>query len=133
MTSAAAARLLLASLASCLVSCAQNPGPAQVVGVMDLSERPAERALMAGMRAYDDGQYAEAEKQLNAALYAGLASPRDQAAAHKLLAFVFCTSKREPACEAAFRAAKAAYPAFSLTKSEAGHPMWGPVYRRVLP
>jgi len=34
-------------------------------------------------------------------------------------------------CEAQFRAARTADPAFALTKSEAGHPLWGPVYQRV--
>lgn len=128
-------RLLAATAAVGLVAlagCAQHTAP-KVVGVMDLSERPAERALMAGMRAYDDGQYAEAEKQLQTALQASLASPRDQAAAHKYLAFIYCTSRREAACEQAFKAARAADPGFSLSKSEAGHPMWGPVYRRALP
>ena len=33
-------------------------------------------------------------------------------------------------CEAAFRAARAADPAFALSRAEAGHPMWGPVYQR---
>jgi hypothetical protein len=72
-----------------------------------------------------------AEKHLQAALQAGLASPRDRAAAHKHLAFIFCTSNRSADCEAAFRAARAADPAFALSKSEAGHPVWGPVYQRV--
>lgn len=119
-------------VAALLAGCAQ-PQPPKVVGVIDLAERPAERALMTGMRAYEDGQYAEAEKQLNTALQASLASPRDRAAAHKYLAFIYCTTKREPLCEAAFKAARAAEPAFALNKSEAGHPMWGPVYKRVLP
>jgi len=58
-------------------------------------------------------------------------SPRDRAAAHKLLAFIFCTSNRMSDCEVQFRAARAADPGFALSKSEAGHPLWGPVYQRV--
>lgn len=125
-------RLLAAMLAplAVLAGCAQAP---QAVGVMDLAQRPAERALLAGLRAYDDGQYPMAEKQLQAALAAQLASPRDRAAAHKVLAFIYCTSQRVPACEAAFRAARAADPGFALDAAERGHPIWGPVYRRVLP
>jgi uncharacterized protein HemY len=96
-------------------------------------ERPAERALLAGMRAYDDGQYAEAEKALNESIKAGLASGKDRAQANKLLAFVYCTSERVPQCEAAFRAARAADKGFALTRSEAGHPQWGPVYKRLQP
>lgn len=114
-----------------LISCAQ-PQPAPV-GVMDISDRPAEKALMTGLRAYDDGQYPEAEKQFGIALENGLVSPRDKAAAHKYLAFIYCTSQRTGACEVEFRAAKEADPKFALNKSEAGHPMWGPVYRKVFP
>jgi Tfp pilus assembly protein PilF len=114
-----------------LAGCASKP-PAPV-GLSEVIARPAERALLAGMRAYDDAQYADAEKSLNEALAAGLASPRDKASAHKLLAFVYCTSQRVAQCEASFRAARAADPAFALSRAEAGHPAWGPVYKRVLP
>jgi Tfp pilus assembly protein PilF len=113
-----------------LTACASAPPPAPT-GLAELMERPAERALVEGIRAYDDGQYPQAEAALRKSLAAGLASPRDRASAHKLLAFVACTSAREAACEAAFREALAADPGFALTRAEAGHPMWGPVYRRV--
>ena len=66
-------------------------------------------------------------------LAAGLVSAKDRAAAHKHLAFIYCTSERVPLCEDSFRAARAADPAFALSRSEAGHPMWGPVYRRLFP
>lgn len=93
--------------------------------------RPAERALLDGIRAYDEGQYIVAEAALQRALAAVLPAHRDQALAHKLLAFITCSSERLDACEAAFRAAMAADSAFTLGKSEAGHPMWGPVYERL--
>jgi len=118
--------LLLAALLS---GCAATP-PAPV-GLLDVSERPAEKNLLAGMRAYEDAQYPAAEQLLAQALKVGLASPRDRAAAHKYLAFIYCTSDRVAACEAEFRAARASDPAFALNKSEAGHPQWGPVYLRV--
>jgi Tfp pilus assembly protein PilF len=110
-----------------LAGCATPPPP---VGLMDVISRPAERALQSGMRAYDDAQYPEAEKQLNLALQNGLVSPRDQGVAHKMLAFIYCTSNRVVGCEAEFRAAKKADPTFALSKSEQGHPLWGPVYKR---
>jgi hypothetical protein len=106
--------------------------PPPPVSVLELASRPAERALLAGLRAYDEGQYAQAEQRLLTALKLGLAAPRDRAAAHKTLAFVYCTSQRLKPCEAAFRAARAADPGFALSKAEAGHPTWGPVYRRTL-
>lgn len=124
----------LSALALLIVGCASAPRPApQAVGLAELMERPAERALIDGIRAYDDGQYQPAEAALRKALAAGLRSPRDQASAHKLLAFITCTSNRLADCEAAFRAARAADPAFALSRSEAGHPQWGPVYRKVVP
>ena len=125
--------IALPALLALLAGCAQQPTvtAAAPIGLLDVAERPAEKALLAGMRAYDDAQYPAAEKSLLAALQAGLVSPRDRAAAHKLLAFVYCTSNRSADCEAQFRAARSADPAFALSKSEAGHPLWGPVYQRV--
>ncbi len=113
--------------------CATRPPPPPPPGLLDLMDRPAERALLEGMRAYDDGQYVAAEAALRKALDAGLANGRDQASAYKLIAFITCTSQRIPQCEAAFRAARTAWPAFALSRSEAGHPLWGPVYQRTLP
>lgn len=116
--------------------CAQMqpaPAPAPTVGLMDVIARPGERALLNGIRAYEEGQYADAEKQLNAALHNGLPSAKDKAAAYKHLAFVYCTSNRVKDCEQAFRSAKEADPAFALSRSEAGHPVWGAVYKRVQP
>ncbi|MCG3190341.1 MAG: hypothetical protein LKCHEGNO_03049 [Burkholderiaceae bacterium] len=118
-------------LAAVLAGCATPPAPS--AGLTDVIERPAERALLTGMRAYDDAQYPQAERALQTALYTGLNSPRDRASAYKLLAFIYCTSDRVGDCEASFRAAREADPAFALTRSEAGHPLWGPVYRRAVP
>ena len=100
-------------------------------GLSEVMQRPAERALLAGLRAYDDGQYADAEHELNKALATGLVSAKDRASAHKHLAFVYCTSQRVKPCEDAFRAARTADAGFALTRAEAGHPLWGPVYKRV--
>jgi hypothetical protein len=126
--------LAAATLALMLAGCATAPAPpAPPPGLADLLEQPAERALYDGLRAYDDARYAQAEAYLRRALDAGLANPRDRATAYKLLAFVTCTSNRIAECEAAFVAARQADPAFALGRAEQGHPIWGPVYRRVLP
>lgn len=115
------------ALAALLGACAQPPG------LMDVASRPAEKALLAGLQSYEDAQYARAEEQLQQALQTGLASPRDRATAHKQLAFIYCTSGRRAACAGEFKLARAADPAFALTKSEAGHPLWGPVYQGLEP
>ena len=111
-----------------LAACETMPQQQAPVGLTDLAERPAERALMGAMRAYDDADYPAVERQANEAMKLGLRSPRDIATAHKLRAFVYCTSNRLAACEAEFRAARTADPGFVLSKAEAGHPVWGPVY-----
>jgi Tfp pilus assembly protein PilF len=118
-----AGMLLCALLGACAV--------APEGGLSEVMQRPAERALLAGLRAYDDGQYADAERELMKALDTGLVSARDRATANKHLAFVYCTSRREKACEDAFRAARSADVGFALSRAEVGHPLWGPVYKRV--
>jgi hypothetical protein len=120
--------LLAPLLVSLLVACA--PLPVEAPSVVELISRPAERALVAGLRAYDDAQYPEAERQFGRALGGGLLAQKDRAAAHKHLAFIYCTSNRMAECEAAFRAARQADPEFALSKSESGHPLWGAVYKR---
>ena len=115
--------LLVAALGGCAV--------APQGGLSEVMERPAERALLAGLRAYDDAQYADAERELVKALTTGLVSAKDRASAHKHLAFVYCASQRLAPCEAAFRSARAADPEFALSRAESGHPLWGPVYKRV--
>jgi Tfp pilus assembly protein PilF len=127
-----AAATALAALVLAAAGCVQPPAAAPA-GLMDVAARPAEKALLAGMRAYDDAQYADAEKHLLASLRSGLSSPKDRAAAHKHLAFIYCTSNRVAECEGAFRTARRADAQFALSKSEAGHPLWGPVYRKALP
>lgn len=122
--------LLLCTAA--LGACSTPPPPPPPAGLAEVMERPAERALLDGIRAYDDGQYAQAEKALRKALAEGLQSARDRATAHKLLAFISCTSNRLADCETQFREARAADAAFALSRSEAGHPVWGPVYRSTI-
>jgi hypothetical protein len=92
----------------------------------------AEVALADGIKAYQSAQYKQAESQLKVALQAGLKAPADIANAHKHLAFIYCTSKRDTPCAAAFKAAKAADPGFALSKAEAGHPMWARTYKKAL-
>lgn len=121
----------LASAACLLSACMQAP-PAPI-GLVDISSRPAEKALLAGLRAYDDAQYDVAERQFSLALATGLASPKDRAEAHKRLAFVHCAAGKVGECETEFRRAREADPAFALDRAEAGHPIWGPVYRKVVP
>lgn len=139
---------LAAALLSTLGGCAYPPKPVPMDAVPPppvIASAPApatepsapvvatsEAVLAQGLKAYQAAQYQQAELDLKSALQMGLSKPTDVAAANKHLAFIFCTSKREAQCLAAFKAARAADPKFALSKSEAGHPMWGPVYKRSL-
>jgi Tfp pilus assembly protein PilF len=89
-----------------------------------------EPALAVGIRQYEDGKYPEAAESLNAALYQGLSSA-DRVKAHKYLAFIHCVSSRPAACREQFRRALAMDPNLELSAAEAGHPIWGPVFRAV--
>jgi len=87
-------------------------------------------ALAAGLRQYEDGNYADASRQLQAAIDKGL-SRSDRVSAHKHLAFIHCVSGRTSACREEFRKALAIDSEFDLPPAEAGHPSWGPVFRSV--
>jgi Tfp pilus assembly protein PilF len=86
--------------------------------------------LQSGLRLYEDGDYAESAKNLQAALDQGLAT-KDRARAHKYLAFIHCASNREQLCRDEFRKALADDPSLDLAPAEAGHPIWGPIFRSV--
>jgi Tfp pilus assembly protein PilF len=89
-----------------------------------------EPAMAAGLRQYEEGNYAEAAKQLQSAIDQGLART-DRVNAHKTLAFIHCVSGRTSPCRDEFRKALAIEPEFDLPPAEAGHPIWGPVFRSV--
>lgn len=86
--------------------------------------------LQAGVSSYEDGDYKLSAKQLQSALALGL-DARGQARARKYLAFMHCVGGRTNLCRDEFRKALEADPGFDLTPAEAGHPTWGPVYRKV--
>lgn len=132
--------LITAACAAWLAGCAVPPKSGSGTGPSARQDMPAERvaapgeaSLAQGIKSYQAGQYAESETQLKLALQQGLSIGIDRANAHKYLAFIYCTSKREALCAASFRNARQADASFALSKAEAGHPMWGPVYRKALP
>jgi hypothetical protein len=92
--------------------------------------RTGERDLAQGRRAYEDGDYRNASRLLQSAINAKLPA-RDRVIAHKYLAFMHCAQSQFDPCRAQFNSAFEANPQFELTPSEAGHPLWGPVYREI--
>ena len=88
----------------------------------------AQITLVEGLRQYDSGDYAASTRSLQAALKLGLPDD-DRALAHKHLAFIQCSWGQERECRDEFRKALAADPALLLLPAEAGHPVWGPIFR----
>jgi hypothetical protein len=86
--------------------------------------------VQAGIDAYDNGRHREAAKLLRGALASKLGRA-DQVEAHKYLAFVECSLNRRRQCRDEFRKALAIDPSFELQPAEAGHPVWGPIYRNL--
>jgi len=128
---AVAASLALALLSACETFAPPPPAAAPTTSIAALYLRPAERSLIEGIRLYEEASFERAETALRQSLAEGLADPRDRAVAYKYLAFIACAFDRIDECEASFRGAFAADPNFVLGGKEIGHPVWGPVYRRI--
>jgi hypothetical protein len=90
-----------------------------------------EDELQFGVRAYEDGELAYSAKLLQASLDGGLRGTSDRVRAHKYLAFIHCASSRIPQCRDEFKKALDLDSSFDLRENEAGHPVWGPVFRSV--
>ena len=135
--------LLLVAVVALAGGCSSDPMRDLGKSVEDLfkkderaiSDEPApaprnagEPALRAGLGQYQDGQYADAARNLQKALDRGLAKP-DQVTAHKYLAFIHCAAGRTAQCRDEFRRALRIDPNLELDAAEAGHPTWGPVFR----
>jgi Tfp pilus assembly protein PilF len=125
------AAIIAAVGALLLAGCQTEPMRAMQADFRSLiGSSKGEPALAAGLRQYEDGNYAEASKQLQAAVDQGLGRS-DRVKAHKHLAFMHCVSGRTSACRDEFRKALAMDPDLDLGPAEAGHPTWGPVFRSV--
>ena len=85
-------------------------------------------AFSIGLKQYEAGEYTESAKNLQGALSLGLPD-KQRADAHKYLAFIHCASNRERQCRDEFRKALAVDPALQLEPTEAGHPVWGPIFQ----
>ena len=124
--------LLAATLSGCETLRPPLLPPAPVTAsVAALYQRPAERALITGLSFYEQAAFDRAEQSFQAALKTGLRDKQDVATAHKYLAFIACAFNRIDECAQDFRAAFAADDKFALTDAEIGHPVWGPVFKRV--
>ena len=114
-----------------LITSGCSSGPVRAIGLDKLSTSKANQALSTGIQNYEDGNYKTAAKNLQSALDLGLTFGSDAVQAHKYLAFIYCLSNREKQCRDEFRKALEKDSEFDLKPAEAGHPLWGPVFRAV--
>jgi Tfp pilus assembly protein PilF len=124
---------LVALLATVLAGCETAPIKGIKEGFTGLFKGggvKGEQTLQSGIGQYENGNYAEASRLLQASLDQGL-SQANQVRAHKYLAFTHCVSGSDARCRDEFRAALKIDPSFELAANEAGHPIWGPVFRSV--
>lgn len=120
--------ILAGAFAVALAGCESAP----IKGIQELFQGgKGEQELAEGIRLYEDGHYNESARFLQSSLDEGLSGKDDQVKAHKFLAFIHCVSGRETQCRREFRAVLKADPSFDLAENEAGHPIWGPVFRSV--
>jgi Tfp pilus assembly protein PilF len=123
LRSSGRALMLVAAIA--LAAC-----QSKIVQEFPLTKFKAENMLDQGIRAYDDGDYKVAARNIQGALDAGLTT-HSQARAHKYLAFIHCISGQQTQCRDEFKKALEIEPDLQLKAEEAGHPIWGPVFRSV--
>lgn len=124
-------RILIAlALAGSLTACAWEPIRDIRSAFSRAFHREGTPLLAAGIRKYDNGEYVAATNDLQAALKLGLWDS-DRVRAHKYLAFISCASGHTERCRHEFRLALAIDPQMQLAPAEAGHPIWGPVFRSV--
>ena len=112
----------LVLLAGCAVTGGESP--------LSLFQTKGEIALQAGIKNYEEGDYRDALIDLQSALGSGL-NKSAEIRAHKYSAFVYCVTGKEKLCRDEFKKVLELDPAFNLDAAEAGHPMWGPVFRGV--
>jgi Tfp pilus assembly protein PilF len=108
-----------------LAGCSSRP----MLGISRTIGTSAAKDLASGIRAYEAGEYEDAERLLQRSVDEELTFKSDRINAHKYLAFVHCVTNEERKCREEFRKVLELDPRFELDRSEAGHPIWGPVFR----
>lgn len=102
-------------------SSATNNGDAQNRSVA------VERPFAEGLDFYYKGNYPAAIEKFKSPELAS-APPQSRVRTLKYLAFSYCVTNQLQACQQAFYDALRIDPYFKLSPSEAGHPIWGPVF-----
>ena len=90
----------------------------------------AEQKLHESNDLYERGDYGRVISVLVANRDVWNGTINQRLAAHKLLAFSYCLTKRQAFCEQQFAAALRLDPLFDLKLAERNHPQWGPAFEK---
>lgn len=121
--------VLISWIAGCAVPLSKPSGPTPEEVAKQQRVDRAQTNLSDALKKYDSGAYDEAMNNFLLALDSGLLSTAQQINARKHMAFVHCLSGREANCKEEFEKVITLDPKFDLSPAEAGHPIWGPIYR----
>lgn len=124
-----AAVVLLSIVAGCAAPPQQPSGPTPEEIAKKQKLDRAMTNLGDGLKKYDSGNYEEAMSNFLLALDTGQLPVNEQLNARKHMAFVHCLSGREANCKEEFEKVITLDAKFELSPAEAGHPIWGPIYR----
>jgi hypothetical protein len=103
---------------------------APAIAVAEVPARPKpEQLLTEGTESYNKGDYKGAIRKLQMASETSEPNSGTKLSSLKLLAFSYCVTNQRPQCAAQFTSLLKISPAFQLTRAEAGHPLWGPVFK----
>lgn len=116
--------LLAAGFATGCATIASEPSPE----VVALFWGGGKQDLTSGIKRYGEGDYVSAQYYLKSALASGLRVDEDRVAAHKYLAFLYCAEGDIKLCHDQFAMALDIDGSFTLSPSEASHPVWGVVF-----
>jgi Tfp pilus assembly protein PilF len=118
--------LVLVGCGSVVGTCEDGSG-----GIRLFGDSVAKRYLAKGVSEYESGNYVNAKNALQGVLGNQYATQHETLWANKYLAFIYCVSGDQKQCRDHFRKALEINPDFDLSTAEAGHPLWGPVFRSV--
>ncbi len=88
-----------------------------------------EQLLAEGTELYEKGDYKGAIRKLLLARDSADETSATKQDSLRLLAFSYCVSGQRPLCKSQFSSLLKIAPDFQLSRAEAGHPLWGPVFK----
>jgi hypothetical protein len=88
-----------------------------------------EQLFTEGKELYEKGDYRGAIRKLTSARDGADDNAVVKQNSLKYLAFSYCVTSQRPLCKVQFSSLLKLSPTFELSRGEAGHPLWGPVFK----